>query len=493
MERPIEGSYKPLTQRGGISEEVCARYHYQIGKVPSDYPCHPESSLAKMRGKTVHIENYYEDGELVGQKLRDKDKNFVALGKVSDQLFGRHAVKPGGKLLVVTEGAIDCLSYVDVRKGWPAVSIPNGAKSAVKSFKANLEFLESFDKVVVCFDNDEEGRKASEAVKGILSPGKLAIGALPEEYKDLNEAYQAGDFKAIMAAVFNAEVVRPDGLVEIDDILEEALKPIEMGLPWFIPELTKLTYGRRYGEVYGFGAPTGGGKTDFLTEQIAYDTATLGLDVGVFFLEQKPTETVKRIAGKLANKRFHVPDDGWTEDELVEAVNPLRGKIVFYDSFGETEWDSVKGRIRHIHMTKGTRVFYVDHLTAMADTADEKGSLEQIMKELAGLANELSLIIHYVSHLTTPDGTPHEEGGRISIRHFKGSRSIGFWSFFMFGLERNQQAEDERERHTTTFRILKDRYTGQATGVTFQMGYDAVTGRIVPPSEMQFENEAEGF
>ncbi|MDQ2066715.1 toprim domain-containing protein [Xinfangfangia sp. CPCC 101601] len=488
MDKPrIVGESQALPKRG-ISAEVCKRFHYQVGTVPNDYPCHPDSTIAKMKGKTVHIENFYDgEGNLVGQKLRDKDKNFAVIGDIGDRLFGSHTIKKGGKVLMVTEGAIDCMSYAEVRKNWDVVSIPNGAAAAAKAIKANVPLLESFEKVVFCFDNDEAGQNALEACKGILSPGKMHIAALPGEYKDLNEALVAGDVKAFIHAVSNAESVRPSGLVEVDDIIEEAMKPIEWGLPWFLKTLTKLTYGRRYGEIYGIGAPTGGGKTDFLTEQIAYDVTELGLNVGVFFLEQKPTETVKRIAGKLADRRFHVPDDGWTLDELREAANRLRGKITFYDSFGETDWTEVKTRIRHVHMTKGTRIFYVDHLTAMADTADEKGSLEQIMKELAGLANELNVIITFVSHLTTPDGTPHEEGGRIAVRHFKGSRSIGFWSFYLFGLERNQQAEDEGERHTTTFRILKDRYTGQATGVTFPMGYLAATGRVIPPEVMGFE------
>jgi twinkle protein len=120
------------------------------------------------------------------------------------------------------------------------------------------------------------------------------------------------------------------------------------------------------------------------------------------------------------------------------------------------------------------------------------------MKEIASLANELDLIIHLVSHLSTPDGTPHEEGGRVMVRHFKGSRSIGFWSYYMIALERSQQAEDEIERHTTTLRILKDRYTGQATGHTILLGYDAEAGRIRPLSDITMspdylKKESESF
>lgn len=58
----------------------------------------------------------------------------------------------------------------------------------------------------------------------------------------------------------------------------------------------------------------------------------------------------------------------------------------------------------------------------------------------------------------------------------------------MIGLERNQQAEDEDERQTTTLRILKDRYTGQATGKTILLGYDSETGRL-----FEKEEEAEDY
>ena len=153
--------------------------------------------------------------------------------------------------------------------------------------------------------------------------------------------------------------------------------------------------------------------------------------------------------------------------------------MVMYDSFGEADWGAVKTKIRYMAVAEGIKLIYVDHLTAMADTADERGSLEQIMKEMAGLANELGVIIMFVSHLTTPEqGKPHEEGGRVTIRHFKGARAIGFWSFYMFGLERDQQAEDPTLRQTTTLRVLKDRYTGQATGEVIYLKYDTDTGML---------------
>jgi len=202
------------------------------------------------------------------------------------------------------------------------------------------------------------------------------------------------------------------------------------------------------------------------------------MPVGVIFLESKPVEVGKRIAGKVDAKRYHVPNGDWDKAQLKKTLQGLKGKVVFYDNWGDTEWDVVKNKIRFMVVSRGIKLIYLDHLTAMADTSNEKESIEQIMKEMAGLANELGIIIHFVSHLSTPEGKSHEEGGRVMIKNFKGSRSIGFWSYYMFGIERNTQAEDTSDRHTTTFRVLKDRYTGQATGNTISLHYEEATGLI---------------
>ena len=99
------------------------------------------------------------------------------------------------------------------------------------------------------------------------------------------------------------------------------------------------------------------------------------------------------------------------------------------------------------------------------------------MADLAGLSQELGIIIHFISHLATPEGKPHEEGGRVFVRHFKGSRAIGFWSHLMIGLERDQQSEDAVVASTTVLRILKDRY-GTSAGFVMGLRYDFDTGLL---------------
>jgi twinkle protein len=450
----------------------------------SDATCeHFGYGIATYKGENVHVAPYYDrDGRLVAQHLRTADKDFPWLGHPKDAMpFGYHAFPKGGKMLVLTEGEIDALSVSQAQGNkWPVWSIGSGAGKQTKKYIANRRdlFME-FEKVVIMFDNDEPGREAAKAAAEVIGT-RAHIAELP--LKDASDMLVAGRVDEMLNAMWRAKPYRPDGIVDLVSLKGDVFKGIDRGIDWFLPELTELTYGRRTGEVYALGAGTGVGKTEFLIEQITFDVFTLGLDVAVFFLEQAPAETALRIAGKVGKRAFHVPDAGWSQTELEDAwekIEQAKGKMYLYDSFGVSDWDVIKEHIRYLYHSAGVRHFYIDHLTALAAWQDdERKALELIMSDIGGLVKELDIAVYLISHLATPEGKPHEEGGRVMIRHFKGSRAIGFWCHYMFALERNQQAEDPMERITTTLRILKDRYTGRAIGATRYLRYDADEARL---------------
>jgi len=452
---------------------------------------------AAMSGQRVHVASYRdESGAVIAQHVRTKTKDFPWIGdKKKTQLFGQHLWRDGGKMLTITEGELDAMSMSQIwGNKYPVVSIKSGAQAAKKDIAQWLNWIEQFETVVFLFDMDDPGQEAARECALMLTPGKAKIASLP--LKDANEMLKERRGKELIDAVWGAKVYRPEGIVTLSDIKGEALKPIQVGLPWVLPTLTKLTHGRRYGEIYGLGAGTGVGKTDLLTQQVDFDITELNQKVGLFFLEQQPVETAKRVAGKNAGRRFHIPDAGWTEQELIDTIEKLEvtGNLYMFDHFGTADWEIIEKRIRYLYHSEGVRIFYLDHLTALAAAEeDEKKGLERITADMGGLVKELDIMIILVSHLATPDGKPHEEGGRVMIRHFKGSRAIGFWCHYMFGLERNQQAEDEEERQTTTFRVLKDRYTGQATGQVFYLGYDPEEGRLFEKPGMFDDETGESF
>lgn len=476
------GEFRALSARK-ITEETCRKFNYRIATL-SD-------------GRTVHVAPYYDaDGELVAQKIRPskKDDMFVCGKMKAARLFGQQLWSPGGRKVVVTEGEIDAMSVSQVQGNkWPVVSIPSGAQGAKAALSKQIEWLSSFEEVILMFDMDEPGRTAAADCAPLFKPGQCKIATLPR--KDASDCLQHGETAAIISAIFNAQAYRPDGLIRIRDVAAQAKAPPVPGIPWAWPTVTRWTFGRRCGELYGFGAGTGVGKTDLFTQQIEYDVNTLKVPVGLFYLEQNPVETVQRLAGKMKGKAFHVDDGTWTLEERAQAIDELEGNdlVHLYQSFGHTDWNTIASLIRFL-AAQGVKHFYLDHLTALADPSNERESLEKIMESMAAMTNELGLIMHYVSHLATPEGKSHEEGGKVSSKHFKGARAIAFWSSFMFGLERDKQAEDPEQRTVATLRCIKDRMTGRADGETLLLKYNRETSRLeeyTPPAKASTYNFSE--
>ena len=471
------GSFTPL--KGTVPEEGLSSRRI-TSKALVDY----RVTLARdpARG-TVQVYPYYDKhGDLCAQHLRTKDKEFPWLGNTKAALpFGSRVRQDTGKRLIVTEGELDALAaYQMYQYKWPVWSIGCGAGPQVRKYIGqHREIFRRFDEVVICFDNDEQGREAAEVAAEVIGHDICKIASLPEkDASDMLKADLVGEFKG---CIYNAKRWTPDELLTIDDL--DFDKRPEEGLDFGFPSMTELAMGLRMGEIHMVGAGTAAGKTDFML-QIVKNLMEGGTSCATFMLEQAPLETGVRLAGKFAGKPLHIPQHlgGWENSERQAGIASLKkapGKLHLYDSFGINEWSIIGERMRYLAYTASTKVFILDHITALAAaTQDERKELDVILAEMGGLVKELNCAIIAVSHLARPEGTSHEEGGRVQLRHMRGSHSIGIWSHYAWGLERDQQHADPTERRTTTVRCLKDRYTGRATGKTFKLRYEPYTGML---------------
>jgi twinkle protein len=447
-------------------------------------------------------------GRVVAQKLRDADKNMTVVGdlKKALPLFGQHLWRDGGKMVVVTEGEIDAMSVAQAQGlRWPAVSIPNGAQGAAKAIAAAADWLEGFERVVLMFDMDEPGRKAAEEAARVLTPGKAYIAKLP--LKDANEMVMAGRSAELVNLPWDAQAYRPDGIIRVRDGIEDALSPPRYGYAWPWRALTEATYGIRRGELYGWGAGVGVGKTT-LFKQLILSTVMpsiiedhTGLDVigagearkaGTLLLEENARrKTLKALGGMAVGKRIHVPGVDFDPATVREALEALDPHLFLYDHFGAKDWQGIKDIIRYMVLGEGITDVFLDNLTALlAFAEDDRKELDRIMADLASLVEQHNFTLHYISHLTTPDGKAHEEGGRVLEKQFTGGRSIARWSHNLFALERDKQNPDD----PTILRVLKERETGDATGYRLALEYDRDTGLFFEgslPDEGGFKDESQ--
>lgn len=468
----LNGEYKELKARA-IPKAICSQYNYKLG--------------VDNKGDTCQIATYYnKDKQPIAQKLRYKDKTFKFIGEPKEVLlYGQQLFASGGKKLTITEGELDALAVATAFDGkYPVVSIPNGAQAAKKAITKSLEWVTSFEEIYLWFDNDAPGLRAIEEVLDILPIGKVKI-IKHETYKDASDVLVNVGKSGVVNTFYNAESYRPDGFINPVDILEEVVKPIEWGLPWFYEKLTKVSYGRRYGEIVALGAGVSVGKTDFLMQQIAYDLQA-GYHVSTFMLEQSKIETIQRVAGKLDGTFYHLPDVAYDVEKLKTTVTNMNNLHV-YDNFGKIDWETIKGKIRAAVHSFDCRLFYIDNLTALnAHADDERRNLDALMEEIASLAKELNIWILLVSHLNPPkSGASHEAGGKVEQGQFTGSRAIMRWASFMLGVERNTLHDDPKERCKGLVRCIKDRFSGKATGQTIGFVYDTETGMTLEADEVK--------
>jgi twinkle protein len=483
----VQGVYQDLPSRG-LREETLKKFRYQLGSI---------------NGMPVQIANYCgRSGSVVAQKIRKPGKEFSWSGdpRTVFNLFGQDLWGPGGRKVIVTEGEIDCMSVSQIQDNkWPVVSVPDGASSSSKAILRSSDWLETFDQVIFMFDGDTPGREGARECAALLTPGKAFIADLPDG-EDPNSLLVAHNSQAITAAMWGAKPYRPDSVASLAALLDEAVRPVEWGfsLPTCLATLYRMSYGPKPGSVWVGGAGVGIGKTDVFTEMEAHDLEQ-GRAIAVWHGEQAPHDTPKRIAAKMVGKPFFKPDCEYTEEELRDILGKYEDKLHIYDHRKlPTDWPELSRWIRWVVKVYGVQCVYLDNLTLLsADADDERRYLDGLLAEAVKLASQLNIVIHFLSHLTTPQtGKSHEEGGRVEAKQFTGSRAIMRYASYMWGLERDTQAEDMVVRTTSTFRCIKDRLTGQSTGQTFWLRYDPLTSlqeECEAPPEPEKKGEDYGF
>ena len=170
---------------------------------------------------------YYDrDGKLIGSKVRTVEtKEFSTRGDMRNNvLFGQQLFNTGGRYVTVVEGELDALAaYEMLGSRYPVVSVSKGAAGAVKDFKQNLEWLEGFENVVICFDNDVAGREAADKCAQVLSPNKAKIVTLGA-YKDASDYLKANKVRQFTAEWWEAKAYRMTGVITLEDAWGDFIK-----------------------------------------------------------------------------------------------------------------------------------------------------------------------------------------------------------------------------------------------------------------------------
>lgn len=478
------GTFSPLTDRS-IKEETAKKYNVRV-------------TFKKDGTIDEHYYPYYDSNkELIAYKIRKiANKGFSSRGSIQKStLFGQTLFSEGGKYITITEGECDAMSAYELSGSkWPCVSIKNGAQSAGNDIKKNIEYLESFDNIIICFDTDKAGRKASLDVAALFKPNKAKIMTLPSEYKDANDMLKAKDFGGYTQCFWNASTYTPSGILRISEKLsdwKDRSKIPSILYPW--EGLNDKLLGLRGGELIVITGGTGLGKS-LITRELTHHIVKSSEDrVGIIALEEDWRRTVDGLLAIDINDRLDLEDvrSKYSEGELDHVFNSFMSsdQVYIHAHFGVSSEADIMSKLRYFIIGCNCKWIVLDHLhmitASLGSGSNDVKIIDNTMATLRSLAAETGVGIILVSHLSKISASSgYENGSSVSLNNLRGSAGIGQLSDAVIALERNQQSLNEVEARTTRLRILKSRHIGKV-GLAAQLVYDEDRGRLdeVPLSE----------
>jgi len=448
---------------------------------------------------------YNSEGAVVAQKMRYKDKTFSWKGKAKEAVpFGMDQWRQGGKRITITEGELDAMSIAEALGGkYPVISISNGAATAKKDLKKHIEYLNSFDEIVLWFDQDEPGRKAVSEVSSLFPPGKV-FTINTGDYKDANEILISKGKAGVLHYYYEAKKFTPSGIVNANEGGFDALMEDSNSDEVYDTQYPELSIAK--GAMTTFVSGSGMGKSTIVREIGHHMLTTHNLTVGHVALEENNSvskraylgiELNESIVGKKKWHTFKEKPDNVTK--IKTAYDKVIGtdRLYLYNHFGSLDSDSLLNKLRYLAVGAGCDIIILDHISIVVSGLEDMGDNERrvidvLMTKLRSLVEETGVGMILVSHLKRPGGDKgHEDGVQVSLSHLRGSGSIAQLSDKVIGLEGNQQ--DEEHSNERIIRCLKDREEGEKVGILGHAIYEAEIGRLlptdIPEGEGGFTNE----
>lgn len=464
----LKGQVLPIAPRG-IHKDTCKKYSYEIGE--------------NEKGEIVHIANYKDsNGKVVGQKIRGANKDFTIRGKINDTFYGQHLWKNGGNKLLVVEGELDCLTASQLQANkYPVVSISQGSKSAKNLFKKNLKWLESFNEVILMFDEDEAGRQAVADVVNILPPGKAYVAKLSG--KDPNALLMDGKGDEVVKAMWEAKQWSPANIIDGADLFDRvSTAKVNDSIPYPFEGLNEKTKGLRKGEISLFCAGSGVGKSQVCRQIAHHLLTTTDKKIGYIALEENIERSAQGVLGLELGKLLHL-EPFEIDDKYLDAYYKTvgSGRFFLYDHWGSLNTDLLLSHVRYMVQAMGVEYVVLDHISIVvsgmneSEMGNERRAIDVLMTKLRALVEESNFALLLVSHLKRPEGNRgYEDGLAPNLSALRGSAALSQLSDIVCALSRNLQGED---KHTTTLSVLKNRFSGD-TGVASQLEYCIQTGRL---------------
>lgn len=411
-------------------------------------------------------------------------------------LFNMNRINVNSPLLIC-EGEPDCLSAIEA--GFKnAVSVPLGS-SNLHWIDENLEWLDQFESIIICADNDDAGvkmqkecvpRLGSWRTKVVDIPA-IPIGNTGRVTKDLNEILYVCGKDKVLELILDAKDSPVPSVADLSDVEPteyEDVDGVTTGLKAIDDELMRLFFGTL---TIVSGQP-GSGKSSLLT-QLACNS--LDNDISTWLFSGELPNGVEKswfnyiFAGPRnitdAISRRGNPYKKISTTTLAEINKTYKGRWHIYRDDYDNTLDKLIASMTDTVRKYGARCLILDNFMCIdTETSEEElRSQTDTIKKLIEFAKKYQVAVILVCHPRKMDA-----GTNVGIYDIAGTSNIVNLAHRTIGLRRVTDAERENAakysekrrqllKYDVIVTIVKDRMFGRQN-IDVGLYYDPASRRF---------------
>lgn len=445
-----------------------------------------------------------ECNTLRGYKTRTLPKDFskgtIGITGSSNDFSGQHLFTTGGKWILIVGGEEDKLAAAQMLRDYQiqrkqedydriaVVSTTCGEPSLAKTCAAQFDFLDMFDEIILCMDNDQAGKDSINDALKVLPEGKVKV--MTTSLKDPNEMLLTGKHKQFISNFYDAKSLVETGIMSSSDAaqgIEDYLLTEKITLPSHLHRVQEAMRGgiKGSGSIVNIIGNTSVGKSffsDVLVHHFIFNSplkptilsiertsAELTLDLFSYHLKQNLTWFED---GHEAIDYLNRPDVKELCDQML--INDLGEPRFFIIDDREGTVEVLKKQIERAVKQHDSKLIILDVLTDVIRSLplDEQEMFMQFQKQMKKEGVVFINILHTRKPSTDKNG--EESFKRVNEYDILGSGTIPQSADINLVLNRNKMATDLVERNTTFVDLPKCR--GGSTGTDIcKLYYDPVT------------------
>ncbi len=447
-----------ITTTRGISIEAVD--HFKIGL---------ETDQAG--GKWLTIPHFIK-GNLVNIKSRSlppAEKTFRRVTGCPSVLFNADALE-GTEEIFITEGEFDAVTLWDqgIKN---VVGVTAGAGSFLPEW---IDQLQTVEKIILCFDPDEQGQKGAREVARRLGYDRCFNVVLPDG-QDVNEYFKARhDIFEFEGLVRDARRFSITGIMDFQEGLKKYQEELKrgtqiMGVQTGWPSVDRLVKtGFQPGELIVLSAPPKIGKSTLALQIVTYN-AMKGIPSLFYCLEMRPMKVIHKII------QAHTRSEGIGFEEINRTRIELKGKPLFLGyAYQKPDRESTMETMKAAVRRYGLKLLVFDHLhflcRSITNQTQEIGLAVQGFKFLA---EEMEIPVILIAQ-----PRKHDQDRPMTAMDLKDSISIFSDCDHLILLHRAKGTETAYEPETSV-RIEASRYGPGGATVLYYHGefsrFDEIT------------------